>query len=58
MVTTEIVQEAANKGLEALKVLFEKLNKEDVLKAIGILVISGVGIKTIEAIRDIVKDKI
>ena len=58
MVTKEIVQEASNKGLEALKILFEKLNKEDVLKAIGILVISGVGIKTIEAIKEIVKDKV
>ena len=58
MVTTDIVKAAADKGLPALKVLFEKLPPPEILKALGMLVIAGVGVATIEAIKEIVKDKV
>ena len=58
MVTKEIVKEAADKGLPALKVLFEKLPPKEILTALGMLVIAGVGAITIDAIRDLVKDKV
>jgi hypothetical protein len=57
MVTTENVKEALNGGVPGLKILFEKLDKEDALKAIGILVILGVGKYIIDAVKDIVMDK-
>ncbi len=57
MVTTENVKEALNGGIPGLKVLFDKLDKEDALKAIGILVILGVGKYVIDAVKDIVTNK-
>lgn len=57
MITKSIVKQAADNGLPALKDLFEKLSKEDALKALGILAIIGVGYKIIEAIRIIVLNK-
>lgn len=58
MVTIENVKEALNGGIPDLKVLFDKLDKEDALKAIGILVILGVGKYVIDAIKDIVTNKL
>lgn len=57
MVTTENVKEALNGGIPDLKILFEKLDKEDALKAIGILVILGVGMYVIDAVKEIVMHK-
>ena len=50
-------KEALNGGIPGLKVLFDKLDKEDALKAIGILVILGVGKYVIDAVKDIVTKK-
>lgn len=57
MVNEEIISQAADKGLPALKELFEKLPKEDALKGFGILAIMGVGCAIIKAIKDIVLAK-
>lgn len=57
MITKEIVQEAANNGLTALKNLFEKLPKDDALKALGILVVLGIAKTAIDAVKDIVQNK-
>ena len=57
MVTEEIVKSALNAGLPNLKELFEKLPKEDSLKALGILVISSVGWGIIQVIKEIVMHK-
>lgn len=57
MITQEIVQAAANNGLADLKILFKKLDKEDALKALGILIILGVGKYVIDAVKEIVLDK-
>ena len=52
-----MVEEAYKSGLPELKQLFEKLPKEDCLKGIGILVIMGISIATINVIKDIVTSK-
>lgn len=57
MITKEIVKNAAEDGLPALKELFEKLPKEDGLKGLGILAILGIGYKIIAIIREIVLAK-
>lgn len=57
MVTQENVKEALNGGISGLKNLFDKLDKEDALKAIGLLVILGVGTYVIDAVKDIVMAK-
>jgi hypothetical protein len=57
MITTSMVEEAYKKGLPELKVLFENLPKEDCLKGIGIMVIMGISIATINAIKEIVTSK-
>lgn len=57
MVTYEMVEQAFKEGLPGLKELFNKLPKEDCLKALGILVIMGVGITIINTIKEIVMAK-
>ena len=57
MITKEIVQAAANNGLADLKNLFKKLDEEDALKALGILIILGLGKHVIDAVKEIVLDK-
>ena len=57
MVNTEMVKEAVNNGIPAIKNLLEKLDKEDALKAIGILAILGIGKHVIDAVKDIVTKK-
>ncbi len=57
MITKDLVKNAAQGGLPALRDLFDKLPKEDALKGIGILLILGVGYKVIEAIKEIVLSK-
>ena len=57
MVNTEMVKEAVNNGIPAIKNLLEKLDKEDALKAIGILAILGIGKHVIDAVKDIVPKK-
>lgn len=57
MITTSMVEEAYKKGLPELKVLFENLPKEDCLKGIGIMVIMGISIATINVIKEIVTSK-
>lgn len=54
MVTKEMVSEASKKGLQGLKELVENLPKEDVLKAIGLMVLLGVSYAVIEAVKEIV----
>ncbi len=56
MVTIDIVKKAMENN--ALTELFNKLDKSDSLKALGILVILGVSIYTIDAIKKIVEDKV
>lgn len=57
MITTSMVEEAYKKGLPELKHLFENLPKEDSLKGLGIMVILGISIITINAIKEIVISK-
>ena len=57
MVNTEMVKEAVNNGIPAIKNLLEKLDKEDALKAIGIFAILGIGKHVIDAVKDIVTKK-
>lgn len=57
MITESNVKQAVDRGLPALKDLFDKLPKEDALKGLGILAILGVGYKIIETIKDIVVRK-
>ncbi len=57
MVNYEMVEQAFNEGLAGLKELFNKLSKEDCLKALGILVIMGVGITIINTVKEIVLAK-
>lgn len=57
MITPSMVEEAYNRGLPALKQLFEKLPKEDSLKGLGLMVIMGISIATINVIKDIVTSK-
>lgn len=57
MVTTNDVKDALNNGIPGLKIQFEKLDKEDALKALGLLVIWGVGKYDIDAVKDIVTNK-
>lgn len=56
MVTEEIVKSASNEGLPKLKELFEKLPKEDALKAIGMLVIGGYAWGVTRAVINSVKE--
>lgn len=57
MITPSMVEEAYNSGLPELKQLFEKLPKEDCLKGLGIMVIMGISIATINVIKEIVTSK-
>ena len=57
MLDNNVLLQAVQGGIPALKNLFEKLSKEDALKGIGILSIMGVGYKVIDAIKDIVEQK-
>ena len=57
MITPTMVEEAYKSGLPALKQLFEKLPKEDSLKGLGLMVIMGISIATINVIKDIVTSK-
>ena len=57
MVTYEMVEQALNDGLPGLKELFNKLSKEDCLKALGILVLMGVGLAIINTVKEIVMAK-
>lgn len=57
MINQDIVKQAAENGLPALKELIEKLPKEEALKAIGIMAILGVAYKTIRIIAEIVMKK-
>ena len=57
MVTTELVANAAHAGIPALKELFNKLSKEDALKALGTLVVLGISKYAIDAVKDIVLHK-
>ena len=58
MVTTELVANAANAGIPALKELFNKLPKDDALKTLGTLVVLGISKYAIDAVKDIVLHKI
>lgn len=57
MVTTELVANAANAGIPALKELFNRLPKDDALKALGIMVVLGISKYAIDAVKDIVLHK-
>lgn len=57
MVTTDVVANAAHAGIPALKELFNKLSKEDALKALGTLVVLGISKYAIDAVKDIVLHK-
>lgn len=57
MITQEIVQNALNEGIPALKSLVEKISKDDAIKVLGMLVILGVTFGTINAIKEIVIQK-
>lgn len=57
MITPSMVEEAYNRGLPELKQLFEKLPKEECLKGLGLMVIMGISIATINVIKDIVTSK-
>ena len=57
MITASMVEEAYKKGLPELKHLFENLPKEDCLKGLGLMVIMGISIVTINVIKDIVTSK-
>lgn len=57
MITKEIIEGTAKKGLPELKVLFEKLSPEDALKGLGLLAIIGVASSAFIAIKEIVLTK-
>lgn len=58
MINEEIIRKAAEAGLPALKELFNKIPKEDILRALGILSTTLISWKTIEEIRKICMSRI
>ena len=58
MINEEIIRKAAEAGLPALKELFNKIPKEDILRALGILATTLISWKTIEEIRKICMSRI
>ena len=58
MINEEIIRKAAEDGLPALKELFNKIPKEDILRALGILSTTLISWKAIEEIRKICMSRI
>ena len=58
MINEEIIRKAAEAGLPALKELFDKIPKEDILRALGILSTSLISWKAIEEVRKICMSRI
>ena len=57
MINKEIITAASEAGLPAIKELFNKLSKEDALKGLGLMIILGISKMAIEAVKDIVMNK-
>lgn len=58
MINEEIIRKAAEAGLPALKELFNKIPKEDILSALGIVATTLISWKAIEEIRKICMSRI
>ena len=58
MINEEIIRKAAETGLPALKELFNKIPKEDILRALGILATTLISWKAIEEVRKICMSRI
>ena len=58
MINEETTSHAAEPGLPALTELFNKIPKEDILRALGILSTTLISWKTIEEIRKICMSRI
>lgn len=58
MINEEIIRKAAEAGLPALKELFKKIPKEDILRALGILSTTLISWKAIEEVRKICMSRI
>ena len=58
MISEEIIRKAAEAGLPALKELFDKIPKEDILRALGILSTTLISWKAIEEVRKICMSRI
>ena len=58
MINEEIIRKAAEAGLPALKELFNKIPKEDILRALGILATTLISLKAIEEVRKICMSRI
>lgn len=58
MINEVIIKKAAEAGLPALKELFNKMPKEDLLKALAFLSTVVISCKGMEVIRDICNSRI
>lgn len=58
MINEEIIRKAEEAGLPALKELFNKIPKEDILRALGILSTTLISWKAIEEVRNICMSRI
>ena len=58
MINEEIIRKAEEAGLPALKELFNKIPKEDILRALGILSTTLISWKAIEEVRKICMSRI
>ena len=58
MINEVIIKKSAEDGLPALKELFNKIPKEDILRALGIVATTLISWKAIEEVRKICMSRI